>query len=853
MTGRAPEDFSAEVEAHLALETDRLMAEGLSRDAARAAAIRAFGSPTRVREQYYDRSRWIWLEQFRQDLRYAWRGLRASPAFLCTTVLTLAVGLSLLTVAFMVFNAYVLRPFAVADPDRLYRITWQAPDAVGTGYSWREYDELNARTDLFDAVIGQDMRFVTSDGRTLVESAVSPNYFSVLRPRMLLGRPLGAADENQAVGVLGQAAWVRLFAGDRGVLGRTLDLDGHPITIVGVVHEAFGGLDEFPRDVWIPADRADARGTEAVARLRPDVNRMQATVRLTEFARRVATTKMPREQVRPYLVPSGTPNPLSVGLLAVLSPVFAVFALVLLAACFNVSNVMLARAIARHREIAVRLSLGASRSRIVRQLLTEGLLVAVLAGIAAVVLAAWVLRAAIVVLFSTLPPVIGSLLRLAPMPFDVRVFGFAFAVAAATTLLFALLPALQASRQSLTEALRGVHSGHVSGSRMRNLLVIAQVAVSIVLVVAALLLARNFAALTRLDLGFSTANVYSVNIRGNQNTWAAKDAAALAADPHVASVVVTSGNPLFSTRSIPAGPDGGRAPTTTLYTFVSPEFFDMLRLPIARGRAFRPEEAAAAARVALVSQATARAFWPGVDPIGQTVVIDNPRGANRDENLEGYSRVTVVGTVPDVVSGIMVEGADPAHVYLPMTAADHHATAMLITPRASSDFRPDLLRESLRRIGRDPDLIEIISLEEMRQTQIYPLRAASWVGALLGGIALVLSVAGLYGVLSYTLAQRTREIGIRMALGATASAVVALIMRQSVRMAGLGAAIGLGAGFAALKALASVVHLRAVTLLDPVAFGGAVLVVSAAASLAAYYPSRRATRIDPAETLRADA
>jgi hypothetical protein len=260
-----------------------------------------------------------------------------------------------------------------------------------------------------------------------------------------------------------------------------------------------------------------------------------------------------------------------------------------------------------------------------------------------------------------------------------------------------------------------------------------------------------------------------------------------------------------------------------------------------------------AARVALVSEATARSFWPDADPIGQTIAIEPPREMQRQDVLDGYSRVTVIGTVPDVVSGLMMEGTDATHIYLPMTAADPHASAVLIAPRASSDFRPDLLRESLRRTGVDPDLIEILSLDEMRQTQIYPMRAAAWVGALLGGMALMLSVMGLYGVLSYTLAQRTREIGIRMALGATASAVVALVMRQSARMAAMGVAIGLVLSFSALKALASVVQLRQVQLLDPLAFGAAVLVVAAATALAAYYPSRRATRIDPAQTLRAEA
>jgi len=851
---RPDDDFAAEVQAHLALEIDRLVADGVSPDEAGAAARRAFGNATRAREDFHERSRWVWLEQLAQDLRYASRGLRASPAFLATTVVTLAVGLSLLTVAFTVFNAYVLRPFAVADATRLYRLAWRAPNAVGTGFSWKDYDELNGRTELFDAAIGQDMRFVTSESRTLLVSAVSPNYFTTLRPRMRLGRFLTPADEGQRVAVLGQQAWSRLYASDPAVLGRTLDLDGRAATIVGVVDESFGGLDEFPRDAWVPVDRAEGRPTEVVARLRRDVSPAQASIRLADFMARQAPPGTAERDVRAVLVPSGTANPVSVELLAVLSPVFAAFALVLAAACFNVSNVMLARALARQREIAVRLSLGASRARIVRQLLTEGLLIASLAGGLALVLAAWVVRAAVVVMFSTLPPLMASLLRVAPMRFDWRVFTFAFALGAAATLVFGLVPALQASRQPLTDALRAQRTGRASGSRLRNALVVAQVAVSIVLVVLAAVLSRNFAAMVKLNLGYSTGNVYSLNIRGVEHEMVRPVAAALAAHPRIASVAITNGNPMFVTRTAAMAPQGRGAAVNTIYSFVSPEFFPMLRMPITRGRAFRPDEATTSARVAIVSEATARAFWPGADPIGQVIVFTRPQGPVRDDDdLDGYSQVTVVGTVPDVVSGIMFEGPDRAHIYLPATAADRHAIAMLITPRAASDFRPDMLRETFRRLGQDPDRFEIMSLEEMRQLQIYPMRAASWVGALLGGIALVLSVTGLYGVLSYTLAQRTREIGIRMALGATASAVVALVMRQSVRMAAIGAAIGLTLSFAALKTLASVVELRQVRLLDPVSFAAAILVVAAATSLAAYYPSRRAARIDPAETLRAEA
>jgi predicted permease len=853
MPRRTSEDFAAELDAHLQLEVDRLVAEGLSPGEARAAALRAFGSPTRTREQFYERSRWVWLDQFLQDLRYAARGLRAQPAFLATTVLTLAVGLGLLTTAFTVFNAYVLRPFAVRDPERLYRIAWRAPEAGGQRFTWRDYDELRTRNELFDAVVGEDTHFVSSDGRSLAAAFVSDNYFSELGPRLLIGRGLSPVDRDQMVAVLGHQAWARLFASDPAALGREIDLDGRRFAVVGVLRPEFGGLDDYPRDVWLPAGAGEpAREIEMTVRLRADVVPMQAEARLAAFATRKAPPKTAPADVRAELRPNATANPLTWELLAMLSPVFAAFALVLLTACVNVSNVMLARAVARQREIAVRLSLGAGRGRIVRQLLTEGLLISALAAGSAIALAAWLLRAGTVALFSTLPPSLAALLRVAPMPVDTRVWGFALLAAGASTLAFALMPAVQASRQQLTDALRGQRSGTRGSARLRSALVVAQVAMSVLLVVAALVLARNFAGVGGIDLGYRTDGVYSVNVRGENGRLIAAAAGALSADPRIADVALTSGNVMFVTRTISAAPAGDRAPVPVRYTFVSPEFFPVLQMPILRGRAFLPEEARTSARVAIVSEATARTFWPGADPIGQTLRIERPTSRRFDE-LDGYKHVTVVGTVRDVVSGMMVDGPDRAHVYLPATAADPHVLAALVRPRASSGFRVDMTREIFRRAALDPETFEVIPMTEIRAAQMYPLRAGAWIGALLAGITLVLSVSGLYGVLSYTLAQRRREIGIRMALGATAGAVVSLVMRQSAHLAAVGIGIGLAVAFAALKTLASIVQLREVTVLDPLSFPAAVLIVAAATSFAAWQPSRRATRVDPAETLRAEA
>jgi predicted permease len=861
---RTHDDFSDEVQAHLDLETDRLIADGMSADAARAAAERAFGSVAIVKERFYEASRWMWLEQLLQDLRYAWRGMRHSPAFVATTVVTLAVGLGLLTVAFTIFNAYVLRPFAIRDPGSLHQIVWHARDGGGQGFRWRDYDELRERTDLFSAVIGEHTHFVSSDGRPLMAAIVSVNYFDALGPAMSLGRGLGSIDANGTgnPAVLSHQTWTRLFDRDPSAVGREIDLNGRAFTIVGVLAPAFTGLGDSPRDVFVPMRTAWAaprrvganqiRETEILVRLQPDVSRVRAETELTPFMARVIEKQ---EAVRAVVRPQSSPNTLSVEMMAILSPVFAAFVLVLVTACANVSNVMLARAIARHREMAVRLSIGASRGRLIRQLLTEGLLIAVLAGVAGLGLAAWGLRVATVALFNTLPPSVAPLLRLTPLTFDARVFLFALAVSAAATLLFALMPALQASGISLTDALRGQGGAARHGSRLRNALVIGQVAVALVLVITAVTIARNGAAVGAMDLGFDTDGVMSVNVRGEQDELARPLAEALAADARVASVAVTSGNPLFNqVRIVAAAPaDASTAATKrTRCTFVSPEFFRILRMPIARGRGFRIDEARSAAPVAIVSAATANAFWPGEDPIGKTIRIERPEGRSVDE-LPGYPGVTVVGTVRDIVTGMMVVGHDAGHIYLPMSSADVHATAILVRGRTDRDLGAEALQEIFRRVVPDPQVFEALPLDEVRDLQMYPLLAASWVGSLLGLVALALSVSGLYGVLTYAISQRRKEIGIRMALGATARAVVGLVLQQSARLAGIGALIGVVVTFAVMKVLSAAIHLERISLLDIAAFGAGLALVMAATVLAAYQPARRATRVDPSQTLRSDA
>jgi predicted permease len=807
----------------------------------------------------------LWLEQLMSDLRYASRGLAKSPAFTVTTVLTLGIGLGLITTVFTIFDSYVLRPFAVRDPYSLHVLGWEARDAQGWRVNWRELRDLKQRTDLFDDVSAERTQFVLSGGRQLYAGFVSGNYFDMLGARVSHGRPLAdfdaAAPGSSPVAVLSDAAWTRLFDRDPAAIGRTMELNGVAVTIVGMMRPEFSGLDDSPRDLWLPLTMSDAvtgldlygpsqpREIIATARLRRGMTAPQAAAALTPFM----TTVSGRTDIRAAVLLRATPAPFSLELAALLAPVFGAFGLVLAAACANVSNVMLARANARHREIGVRLSLGASRGRMIRQLMTEGLLIAALAALTGLGIAAATLRGGLTVFVSMMPPSVAALIRVVPLDFDVRVFLFAGIAGAVTTLMFALVPALQATRGTLTHALRGEAGGSLRTSTLRNFLVTSQVTVSLVILIAAATLVRNGMALADIDLGLRTDGVVSVNDHTRDGALIRRAAAVLATDPRVESVAVAAVNPLFEqSRQTLVTPADGFTAVATRYTFVSPEYFPILRIPILRGRVFTVDEAASEAHVGIVSAATARAFWPGADPIGKTLRIEQA-GDEARHRLPGYGNVVIVGVAKDVVSGFVYDGIDRAHLYLPTSVAGAHAAALLVRGRAPSEFQRSALPELLQQVHPDPFTFEALPLAEVLALQMFPLRIASWIGAVLGAIAIALSVSGLYGVLTFMLSQRTREIGIRMALGATSARVLGLVMRQCVRLSAMGVVVGAALALAAMKALSSAIHMRNVSIVDAGAFAAAITVVIAAATLAAYIPARRATRINPSQALRAEA
>jgi hypothetical protein len=461
-----------------------------------------------------------------------------------------------------------------------------------------------------------------------------------------------------------------------------------------------------------------------------------------------------------------------------------------------------------------------------------------------------------------LPPTVASRVRFLPFDFDYRVFLFASLVAAAATILFALLPALQATRVSLTDALRNQPSSGIKRSTLRSFLITAQVTVSLILLIVAATLVRNGTAIRATDLGIDTGGVISIRPRESEKGLVLRTHSELTADPRIQQVVVASRNPLFGeTMRIPLWQPSGLVLSSC--TFVSPGYFEMLRIPVVQGRGFSSDEAQIQAPVAIVSVAGARTLWPGEDPIGKTLRLTIPEPANRlqvadtvrelrrvDPNGADAIVVTVIGVAQDVVSGFVYEGRDAAHVYLPTSPTGARAKALMARTRPGVGH--DTLRAILQRAHHDRLAFDVLSLDEIVTLQMFPLRAASWIGSLLSVLALVFSIAGLYGVLVYTFGQRTQEIGIRIALGATASAIVRLVLVQSARLAVLGTALGLLLGFSVMKILSRFIRLDNVSVVDPGAFAVAIGLIAFAVALASYGPAKRATRVDPSSMLRID-
>jgi predicted permease len=871
---RVEQELDEELAFHIARETRKLIDEGLKPAEARARAQARFGSTALAADRCRDERGTAVIDNTIRDVQYALRTFAKAPLAAFTIVVTVAIGLGVVAVLFTILNALLFRVDQVPGVSEMYTVERTQQANGGPSPLTRPlFETLRADTKVFTdayATVPEIVLYV--DGRRMAVTLVTGNFFEVLRINPFMGRALMPADDarsgGNAVIVLSHKGWDRHFNRDPNVLGRTVLVNGAPFEIIGVTAAGFRGLEVGGPDAWAPlsqlgqfraADRGreDAAGVEIVGRLGPGVSKDNARAQLAAWdSNQSADTRDRRSTTIDLLPRRGTvPQPLEA--IAVFAPLFVAFGLILMIGCANVANLLLARGVARQREIGIRLSLGASRRRIIRQLMTESVLLALAAAAGGYLISRLALEGAVYWVLRSMPADIGDVNLSVPAS-DWRVAVFLVTAAVAATGFFALMPALHATAIDPVRTLRGELVKHARPGRARNALIGVQVFASALLLICAAIFLRSAIAAARLDPGLRTADTVLIDL--NNEPKRAAMIHALTSDATITASAAVRPQLLAPLRV--AFADTGAGKTRVVFKAVSGSYFDVLDIPIVRGRAFMPSERDNHP-VAIVSESVARALWPDGRGVGESFRLEpdagvqaprgllriNPRAA-ADNGLVQARMVTVVGVARDV-PGLRFTGIKEAGVFLP-TGLDVEKTSMVARVQGEPSLARQALLDRLTKI--DPNMGTIITMRSVARTETFFLQTAFWVSLMLGGLALLLTVSGLFSVLSYLVEQRTREIGVRMALGASAGAVTRLMLAQAARpvIAGLIAGAGLAGALAtAVRAVpfgALIVQIVHVT--DPVAYLASLGVIVAACLSAAWIPAARAAKLDPMRTLR---
>jgi predicted permease len=810
-----------------------------------------------------------------QDFRYALRTLARSPGLSLAAVLTLGLGIGANTAMFGVVDRLFFRPPAhVVDPDRVVRlyVTTTMPlwgtntSSIGT---YPRYEDFRDHVRSFAAVAaygrGSFSFGLGPQAERVTGRLVTASFFSVLGVRPELGRFFGADEDSVGraahVAVLSREFWMRRFGADQAVLGKELQLGRNVYTVIGVAPQGFAGIDLEVPDLWVPLTAAapevmgpDALGPRyfwlsgVVARLRPRVNPGQAAAEATAIYRGRfvqsgdSTGTVSLGSVHEALGPNASKD-------AKLSVWLGVMcAIVLLIACANVANLLLARAVQRKREIAVRVALGASRGRLARQLLADSAVLGVLGGVAALLITLWV------------GPVLSSSLlsdAATAAGLDTRVLLFATVAVLVTAMLAGFAPAYHASAPDLSSALKaGEREGTFQRSRLRTGLLVGQVALTLVLLAGAGLFVSSLRHVQGLRLGFDADRLIVVSVDLQRLGYERAAVNALYEDmrhrvkrlPGVSGASLAVGNPfgwafavtLFvpGLDSLPRVPSGG-----PYFQAVTPDYFRTMGAAVRRGRALVPTDIAGAQRVVVVNETMARLYWPGQDPLGKCLKIISPAAPC----------AAVVGVVEDArLNQVTDEGA--IQYFIPLAQADSvtrsPVTALLIRTDGPADALVGAVRRTIQETAADLPYPSIDPMPRLFASQLRPWRLGSVLLSLFGALGLVLAGVGLYGVLSYVVSQRTQEMGIRIALGAGRREILELVMGQALRVTGWGLVLGAAGALAVGRAIASLLY--GVTPHDPVVLSLVMVILGAVATVASYLPARRATQVDPMVALRTE-
>jgi len=890
---RVESEIEEELRGHLEMRASDNVDDGMSPEQAVRDARLRFGNPAAMKECVQAVDFALGLESFLADLRYALRGCLRNPGITVVAVLTLALGIGVNTTFFAAFDGIALKPLPVKDAQTLVRFEqWMQSGTTGDPQflvSWPEYlffrAHAQAVTDLMAAsrlisVVGIPEGATAENGISLQGQVVSDNYFPSLAGSAAAGRyflPEESQPASAPAMVLSYPFWRRQFQADSAVIGKTLKVNGQVFTIIGVAPREFIGSGAPPLvpDFWAPAamqsylepghawlqQTKDAQ-VQLLARL--NSNRSQAEAEMLLLVEQWGQSQQRTDKTIAVTLNRATffGETNALWFRGVVAMLMGVIGLILLIACANLTNMLMARGTMRRHEIAVRRALGATRKRLLRQLLTESLVLGLLGGACGLLVSFWashLLQVVLQQLVQSLAVLGGAAFSIDLTP-DLRVFAYTLFLSLLTGVLFGMVPALQFSKSDGTSALKveGATAGQqISRSRLRNLLVAGQFAVSLCLLICAGLLLQGLRRSLSVDPGFDITNVFFVGLNTGPQPSAEKQRQImdqLRAMPEVAGVAASikpPGTGTFGRQALIEGNNGAEVAVQggALGDIVSPDYFQTMEVPIVRGRNFTREEAERAAGVAVVSAATARRFWPGEDPLGKRFKLDLLSNNN-------WQQFEVVGVARDARNANLTR-LDPVFFYLPEPPNQFLGSTLLIRvkgdPGRSARAVVDALNLSDPRL--QPDLV---SLEDghMRLQRLLSQMLAVF-ALLLAGLAVPLAGVGIYGVVAYLVSQRTREIGIRMALGATRGGVLRLILRQSMRPVAIGACIGFVLSVAASSALHAFLVLPGVpdvlfglSFLDPEVFVGLSLFLAGVALAASYIPARRAMRVDPMAALR---
>ncbi|MGC4052669.1 MAG: ABC transporter permease [Paludibaculum sp.] len=854
-------DLEEEMRHHTESKADSYVEDGVPADEARYRARRQFGNATLLAERSRETWGWSSLEVFLQDIRYAVRQLRRAPGFTTVAVLCLAVGIGVNSTMFSLADGMWLRPLPVKDPRGLVYLSMATDRDAFDGVSFPEYEDFRDQSKTLAGLTVTQRRGPVLTGEGFADSTmsnvVSEDYFTVLGVGAQVGRVFSEhVREPGPVVVMSDNLWHRRFGGDPSIVGKPVHL-GRLYTVVGIAPKGFHGIEPWiDSDFWIPmsswdpsqgGERAqrESRSFTALGRLRPDVSLSQARAEIEGIARNLERAYPRWNQGRHGVLYSSLEYGLrSAGTMG--GVLLGIVALVLLIACANVANLLLARAGVRAREIGIRLAIGAGRARIVRQLLTESLLIATLGAAAGLLLARWLILA--------LPSVItppGDSSTHFDFRMDTRVLALTLAVSLVTVLAFGLFPALRASRVGVIPVLKGADPTSLGRSRSRGLLVVFQVALSMLLLTAAGLLVRTFVYSMHLDLGFQRKSVLVADIlpggpRAQVRASYAQILEQMRAAPGVRHATLAMHPPLWNSEGgtamhirIPgrATPSGAQDPPVK-YNVIDQDYFRTLGISLLRGRDFSSADNPEAPPVVIVSETMARRLWPETDALGQFLHLTG--------DAEGMNR-RVVGIVRDVRINSILETPEP-YFYLPYVQSNHESILLLVETTGDPLRLAGPLRNVVTGVDRRAPVLSLSTLGLVVRSSMYEQEAAATLVGGLGLIALLLTAIGLYGVISYTMVQRTREIGIRMAIGAQRGDALRLVLRQGLHLACFGIAAGLLAALAAGPLFASLLY--GVSPRDPLTFAAVALLMLAVALAASFVPARRATRIDPLLAVR---